>query len=186
MDVKRLLAKLAQKTNKYQEVTGGISELSQPELAGYLSGLKRGPYYLARYAYIGDESSYPEFERWFYQEVCSAAVNWRFDSEDKGKERIRRLCRFAISEIIDPQRCPNCKGRGEALGRSPVPVECTLCRGSGYKKTSERAHSRAVGVSVTAYRKTWAWRYKKAVDILHDWQGEALTHIYKKLQRDQH
>lgn len=137
---------------------GGSPEaLSRSELAGLLSGLTRPQMHLALARYAGDESS--ERKLIAHVQVWAAGLavreSWKIVS---GRPLVCNMAALAVLEVVRPNRCRRCQGRGSLISRA-----CCACEGSGYYHLSGRRIAEIIGIDHMNYSRTWCGRYERAV-----------------------
>jgi hypothetical protein len=131
--------------------------LSRAELAGLLSGLTGPQMHLAMARYAGDESS--ERKLIAHVRVWAAGIAIREDWKIvRGRPLVCNMAALAVLEVVRPNRCRRCQGRGSLISRI-----CCSCGGSGYYRLSGRRIADAIGVDHANYIRSWCGRYERAV-----------------------
>lgn len=122
MDVREAIALLSptgiDPTKTY--VIGGTSMTPQ-DVAAAMSPLTATQNYLLRAKFAGDSA--PDLWAAFFIELMH-----KWGSSGGMAEKV---CSAAIGEAVSPNRCPQCKGVGEAQIGSQV-LLCGLCEGTGH------------------------------------------------------
>jgi hypothetical protein len=151
---------------KYHELSGGgggaAGVLSRAELAGLLSGLSSEAMNFALAKYAGDL----EAERSFISQLRVWAVGvanqegWQIV---RGRPTVVNMCALAAFEVVRPNRCQRCHGRGVDVSKP-----CVVCNGSTFRPLSGRFIADAVGVSETDFRRLWKGRYERIYGRVHN------------------
>jgi len=145
-------------STRYHEPGGHGSardKLSRAELAGLLSGLDRVAMNLALAKYAGDL----EAERMLIAQMrvwadgMAVHESWHIV---KSRPTLSNMMALAVFEVVRPNRCPYCKGRGILK----VKV-CSGCGGSTFKSLSNRYIAEASGIAESTYRAIWKERYER-------------------------
>src|SRR5713226_8019910 len=107
-----------------------------------------------------------EIALWLAVVDMSNRNHWKYPKNRIGKEFYRKMARLAISENVNPQICPKCKGTNIRKLRGGKTTDCGPCDGTGHKFNSERERARFLGLSHMVFIYTWSERYKKVVALL--------------------
>lgn len=151
---------------------GGYSNVSRTELAGYLQNVESLPSLLVWAQYINAEGVQGQllYEAELRVADIAADRGWR---PPRGKQLLRRMARLAVLELVEPLKCPSCRGTGaNRLGR-----RCKLCRGSGNRKVTERQRARLLDVPQSTWERTWQRRYHRVLSHFESLTVEALHTI---------
>jgi hypothetical protein len=93
-----------------------------------------------------------------------------------------KLVTLAIEELVAPQLCRTCRGRGQLLVRKRLLIEdCPVCKGAGQRPRGDRARARFVEVDYRAWRRRWRLRYPLVASPLARATGETLGRLQTKL-----
>lgn len=166
-DPAELLAMLAEHGIDLTHIPGGWSTFSALDVAGALgmTHLELGAD-LALAKYTMSASSYR-----------SAKAGWRMRVGDqclsegwvRGKPgALIAMADYTLAEWIDPMRCRTCRGADVVIGG--LKRTCPACDGTGLREASDRAISRALGLSSSGYR-NGPWPPRVA------WARAELVHI---------
>jgi len=144
-------------STRYHEAgrSSSTDRLSKAEIAGLLAGLSREAMNLALAKYALDVDA----ERMLiaHVRVWSAGVAvkeaWQII---KGRPVVSNMAALAVFDVVRPNRCQRCSGRGVSVNRV-----CSGCSGSGYKSLSARQIAEAIGIDESCYRRTWKVRYEQ-------------------------
>jgi hypothetical protein len=142
---------------KYHRVgLGRRPDLSRSELAGLLAGLTKEQTDLAMAKYGGDESSERNLIAHVRVWLAGMAIReeWRIV---RGRPTVCNMAALAVLEVVRPNRCDRCKGRGVLVNRA-----CSVCGASGYHHLSGREIAQGIGVDHANYIRTWCHRYESA------------------------
>ena len=86
-----------------------------------------------------------------------------------------RMAEVALREVISNSLCPLCSGTGVS---HETGSECGKCRGSGYKRPSNRSLARQLGIDKDQYY-VWATRYNRTLMIFYGYEDEIARAINK-------
>ena len=172
-----LLAKLASKTQSLEGMPPGNPVLVGCELAGVLSGLPRGPYLLARAAWVGDDSVREELD----QILLVRASKWFKPKDIAYPGMLRALCSATTSQAIDPPRCRRCSGRGLIFYRGGRVSDCERCSGSGKGLVGGERVRRLLGLSTGHWKQIQRPR-EKIETTVWSWRALAAGHVNRKLR----
>lgn len=142
-------------STRYHEFGGhcGAADdrLSRSELAGLLSGLDRVAMNLALAKYAGDLAA----ERMLIAQMRVWAVRqgWKIV---KGRPTVINMAALAVFEVVRPNRCYRCSGRGVVAHRV-----CSVCSGSGFKALSGSKMALVMAIDESNWRRLWHDRYEK-------------------------
>jgi hypothetical protein len=159
---------------KYHEpisITSG-EKLTRAELAGLLVGLSVPAMSLALAKYALCENA----ERSLIANirVWSAGIaikeQWR---TVKGRPTIMNMAAMAVFDVVRPNRCVRCHGRGLVSMRV-----CPCCSGSGVKFVSGRSVADAIGVDECNYRRLWRARYNQIISYVQGLDAEVSRVLY--------
>lgn len=178
--VKRLSMLSARGCNM-QAVRGGIPELTSSDIAAAFLGVPDGPYYLAMLKYVRDEQVQPRLFYSLYDRAVKLSVKhkWDHSKEERGTAPIRKLCRLAIFEIVNPGRCGGCRGTGLYNDQRP----CVTCSGSGLALITDDVRRQCCGISEQRWP-LWRRRYDRIYVCVQGWDIHALREVAKKLGND--
>ena len=169
------LARLCPSTQSYEMGRGGISELSDVEVAGLLAGLSRGPYLLARAMWVGDPSGIQEMQ---HLALVEAAHLFRPD-QVLYPGFLRTLCAICLFQTIYPPACVECSGRRILYGAGGVVSDCEVCDGTGRGRTGGESVRALVDVEEGQWRRV-ARSYSDLEARIAGWQSTAKAHIDRK------
>lgn len=132
---------------------GAGDSLSRSELAGLLAGLKAHEMNLALAKWAGDLDAERNLIAHVRVWLAGVAVreDWRII---KGRPVLSNMAALAVFEVVRPNRCVKCFGRG-VVG---IKV-CGCCSGSGHAVLSGRVVAEAIGMYECNYRRLWRARY---------------------------
>lgn len=82
-------------------------------------------------------------------------------------QTLNAFCMQLLSEHVD-RRCSDCGGRQYVYAMNGVRGVCPRCNGRGHETDSGLSRARALGMSRSAYRKTWADRFDYCLHALAD------------------
>lgn len=171
-----LLARLNPKVTSYRP-GGGIPELTPQDIAAGLAGAHPNVQRTALAAFARfHEPLLPGLVEARLRRLAKAE-GWRASDE-----RLQRIAKIAVWEYCDPPMCEGCEGR--AIIYEPQPVQCLACNGIGYGRLQAAQICDAIGVSLREWKATWRCRYDRAYGIVAGWGSEALSHLAKRLSRD--
>ena len=145
---------------------GSAGQLTRAEIAGLLSGLSSEAVNFALAKYAGDLPA----ERMFIAQLrvwaadMVLAENWQIV---RGRPTVCNMCALAAFEVVRPNRCPRCQGRG--IDKAKV---CGVCNGSTFKPLSGRFIAEAIGMDESSYRQTWKSRYERILRYVQDVDGK--------------
>ncbi len=127
-----------------------ISDDMHPEVPAWLCARMPDHWYRTfRAMYANDYTNLDDLERKLYMFSVKTAVRhkWRTEKADIGEERLRRLCKLAISEMVEPAR---------------------------YQKSeSWRLRAAIVGKSKSQWFAVWKGRYEIMFTELNEWSNRA-------------
>lgn len=153
-----IVALLCAGSTRYHSV-GGVGgwlggRLSRPELAGLMAGMNEVQTHLALAKYALDEDS----ERALIASVrvwaAGLAIQQGWDIV-RGRPTVANMSALAVFDVVRPNRCCRCQGRGLVDNRV-----CSCCSGTGYKALSGRKMAEAIGVDQSNYCRIWKGRYQ--------------------------
>lgn len=151
---------------------GAAGQLTRAEIAGLLSGLSSEAVNFALAKYAGDLPA----ERMFIAQLRVWAAdlvrieNWQIV---RGRPTVCNMCALAAFEVVRPNRCPRCQGRG--IDKAKV---CGVCNGSTFKPLSGRFIADAIGVCQSEFSKHWRSRYERIVRHVQDIDSNVNRIIY--------
>lgn len=148
---------------QYHAVYGGggsPDRLQRAELAGLLAGLTVEQTDLALAKYGADEASERRLIAHVRVWLAGVAVReeWRIV---RGRPTVCNMAALAVLEIVRPNRCERCHGRGMLVNRV-----CGACGSTGYHRLSGREVARAIGVDQANFSRYWVKRYESAVSYV--------------------
>lgn len=79
----------------------------------------------------------------------------------------------ALAEVVRPEHCPQCKGRG-AFKSDAVVVVCQQCDGTGAGLVSDRQRAGHIERDPKAYRETWKPVYEWTYALIRDGEADAI------------
>lgn len=157
-----VIALLCAGSTRYHDAgrSSSTDKLSKGEMAGLLAGLSRESMNLALAKYALDVDA----ERMLIAHVRVFAAGLAV-KEDwhivRGRPVLSNMAALAVFDVVRPNRCKRCSGRGLLTYRS-----CSVCSGSGYKALSGRQIAEAIGVDEKCYRRLWKARFESLVAYL--------------------
>lgn len=83
------------------------------------------------------------------------------------------LAVFVLEQQLIPPVCPECNGGGMVAGKS-----CLRCSGSGRRSVSKRGAAARLGLSESAWRRTWEARTSDLVRAMTDWESAVQAHLH--------
>lgn len=176
-----LIALLGAGSVKYHPACGrssSSSELSRSELAGLLSGLTRPQMAMALAKYGCDLAS--ERQLIAHVQVWAAGVaireNWKIV---KGRPVVSNMAAIAVFEVVRPNRCERCQGRGVLINRG-----CSKCDGSGYQHLSGNKIAEAIGIDAGNFCRTWRGRYEHALSYVQALDSQVNSAMRRNDKRD--
>lgn len=143
-------------STRYHEIGGGGGpgdNLSRAELAGLLAGLGDIAMAMALAKYAGDVDSERKLVAHVRVWAAGVAIRERWQIV-KGRPTLSNISALAVFEVVRPNRCAKCSGRGFVVAKV-----CSCCKGTGYKQLSGRKISEAVSVDECNFRRLWRGRY---------------------------
>ena len=150
------LAILNAKTVHWDTGEGGVHENTWENLAGALGLCSRDGAMTARAILLLD----PQSVRSLIGRLMGVTMRFNLASE----QRVALVTRL-VREEIQPNRCGNCEGRGEAM-LGAQKVVCPVCGGTGLRRRrfapSEEAAAHAVSTTISM------------------WLSDALSHIARE------
>lgn len=175
MNPGELLSILTAKTNQFEKLPTGKSEIDQQLLMTALGLIQhRIAPLLLRVKYVHQTDYMPELDRRFWLCVVdlSIAKRWKYPKKRRGEEFYRNLARLALAENIWPHTCVACGGvghttvkrrrlRGRKRKRIGQVVVCEHCEGKGRKEPSGRQRAKLMEVPYTTWLRHWAGPYKE-------------------------
>lgn len=188
---------------------GGFARLTPQDVAGALSGLPDGPYYLGMCVYVADSFSFPHL----YREVASMrgvpakpeALNQVKCSDCNGTGMENH--QDEDEEGFEPIRCPECDGHGyrdlqpvesvlmlcldelwgnnkckdcDGAGVTHNQYDCPTCRGRKFKVYTDMSRARQAKIP-HEYWARYRGFYKRLHMALTDWDAQIRTHIARQL-----
>lgn len=177
----RIISKLSAKGIDIGAPRGGIPELTSSDVAAAFRGVRDGPYYLAVYKYVRDDSVQPQLFYEVYDRAVrlSVKLNWRHTDEERGQAPIRRLCRLAIFEVANPLCCGGCGGSGLYNDQRT----CVTCNGTGKATITDDMRRQFCGISEQRWD-TWKPRYERIYGCVQGWDIHALRTVARNLNDD--
>lgn len=134
--------------------------LSRDELAGLLSGLDAVAMNLALAKYANDLDA----ERLLIAQVrvwtAGIAVKELW-SIVIGRPTVCNMAALAVFEVVRPNRCTRCLGRGFVGHRL-----CTVCNGSGHKHLAGSKIAEAIGIEEHTFRRLWRPRFEQVMSFV--------------------
>lgn len=160
-------------STRYHELgrSSNREHLSRAELAGMLAGLSDTSMHLALAKYAIDQDAERLLIAHMRMLASGVAVREKWQVV-KGRPTIVNMSALAVFEVVRPNRCSRCHGRG-ILGMKT----CLCCDGTGYKTLSRRKIAEAIGIDESNYRRLWKSRYDKLFSYLQGLDAD----IYKVL-----
>lgn len=178
-----LICKMVPHSIPYGAPFGGITELTQTDIAAALSYLKLSDFetrYI-RAALLQAEPWGPTsplgYDAWDWVVGKAIEGGWHIP---KGKETLRRLSFIALASRIDRRQfvCASCRGAGVVMADKLL-RRCSECAGErqdattgqiigdGRRQRSDRFYGRLLGVDHKTYSATWAKRLDGLLADLH-------------------
>ena len=159
------LSLLNPKSVNLEHVPGGTPTLTREDVIGALSGVSDGMW---RLALVKGLEEYGEARKLYYALSVAAlgkksVRNW----VSKNKGYLETLCLLAIKEMVESRFCRVCRGTAMRQTKNKL-VQCTFCRGTGYKGFDIETRKQATGI------KNWGecqYVYEQIYNILLDWQA---------------
>lgn len=175
-----LLARLNAKTQSFSSRGGSFNALTPLDIAAALAGAPQNAQRTALAAFAGFPE--PLLPGLVEARLMRLAQHEGWNGWE-GTERLRRIARIATREYCEPPRCWECEGR--AIVYTPLPGNCQACNGSGYGRLRASQLCDAIGVSLNQWKGTWRYIYDRAYGIVAGWGSEALSHLHRRLSRDE-
>lgn len=176
-----LIALLGAGSVKYHPACGrssSSSALSRSELAGLLSGLTRPQMAMALAKYGCDLAS--ERQLIAHVQVWAAGIairdGWRIV---RGRPVVSNMAAIAVFEVVRPNRCERCHGRGVLINRG-----CSRCDGSGYRRLSGDKIAEAIGIDAGNYCRVWRGRYDNALSYVQAIDSQVNIAMRRNDKRD--
>ena len=147
-------------------------QLTRAEVAGLLAGLSSEAVNFALAKYAGDLAA----ERAFIAQLrvwAAGLANAEAWQVVRGRPTVCNLCALAAFEVVRPNRCPRCQGRG--MDKAKV---CGVCNGSTFKPLSGRFIADAIGMDESSYRQTWKSRYERILRHVQEVDSNVNVIIY--------
>lgn len=117
------------------------------------------------------------FDR-LYLEVVSTASNHHWKIKGERNEKLKRLTQLIIYELIEPSRCPKC--RGTQYNRNMKP--CKACHGTGYYRIKDSQRAKVLGIDRSTWNRVWSFRYAQILSNISYHETAALNNMAKKLK----
>jgi len=142
-----------------------------------------------RVIYAKHETWRPELERLILMAVVDmgAPEKWHIERP----HFLRDMVKMAMDEVEKPTICNRCNGQKKVILSEDVakqvknpslsgkPIVCPKCNGSGYKPKPNRYI--LLSVPETTYRRVWADRYNRILDIIRGIDGTAKSALAHRL-----
>ena len=169
-------------STRYHEsgsVSLSVDKLTRIELAGLLSGLSDQAVNLALAKYALDEDSERLLIAHLRVYAAGVAVREHWQTV-RGRPTIVNMAAMAAFEVVRPNRCTKCYGRGVVVMRS-----CCCCHGTGFKAVSGRKVAEALCVDECNYRRLWRARYEIIVSYVQGLDADVarVLHYADKINR---
>lgn len=181
---KALLARMAVHGLDYSGVGTGGPEITAQDVAFACSGTSVGGYLVALSKWVHDSSVQDALYYHAYLAAVDVAARdrWRVP---KGQERVRKLSRMAIGELVNPMKCALCQGRAEIWPRgTSTPIACPRCGGTGSRRLRASEMARVIGVDDSTWSRSWAGKYEALYRLYADWELDALKQIAAGLSNE--
>ncbi len=124
-------------------------------------------------------------------EVHDAGLGWAWDMAAERSWHINRasvqvtlrmLVWLVIDELVEPQLCRSCQGRGNIFAKKRLLIEkCHVCRGAGVRERGDRARARFIHVDYRGWRRRWRERHRLVYVPLAETAARTLREMNKKL-----
>ena len=180
--VQRMLSRCNAKTGQYKGVTGGGKrEVIPADAWAAMAGADKLGQLLAKRIWMHDETGDAQIERLAYLKAVDIAIaeGWKVP---KGREYVRHMTRLALRELIDPERCPACKGTCQEWDAAALRAKsCGVCGGTGRVRIDDSKRAKAVGMDKSRWSRVWRKRYETIHADLSARINAALRHAEKKL-----
>ena len=150
--MREILANLTARGAKMDRVSAG--SIRPENLAYLLTGLKRGPLYLAEWKDLGVEASrvrlwaelhnvlkrLPSIKRWYNLQLLDKLIN------------------IALDEVGSTALCKTCNGRKQFTKENKV-IVCPSCMGLGFRGRTDKDRAEFAGIPWTTWRRSWRDKY---------------------------
>ena len=167
-DRRELLSFLTPRVQQFHVSDGGLPILTQIDVAHILGTIQiKEVVMYGRIKYIGET-------KWLNSvaKILKCSLDTRKWRETRF-EWIFDMCRLALIESIDPNKCFYCDGVAELIDDSGKHILCQSCSGSGNRIVRDADRAWALGISPPGWSR-WSPRYqvmfdqaKKYDDILY-------------------
>jgi len=148
--------------------------LSAMDVAGAMAGMSERCYHFALAKYCSDSRSANKL--WELMRELAAEL-WPKISTDQATA----LALISMESVLWSVQCRTCKGTKMIMKSQTKYVECTTCNGTGIGRTSGRKCASMLGISETAFRKTWNDRVAILQYTLSEYDYLATKHIRAKI-----
>ncbi len=173
-----VLGRLCAVAVDFSRVSGrGQVELQSLEVAGFLSGLEKGPMLLAMAKYMRDEGAQRDLFKYQAGWLHGLALTDGWDASDL-QRTMDSMAFLSVDEVID-NTCRRCHGTKFIRAKA-----CPACDGSGCRLISARSIANQIGVADTTFRRVWKGRYQAAVDRIRGFDVDVNRAVSKAIWQD--
>lgn len=175
-----VLARLGGGVSSWDGVVGvgsvSSDALAGVELAALLAGLGDCEMAFALAKYVGDAAQYAYVRELVRQHALSLRDRkaWKAAKDSQ----VVALADVAVDESVQPGVCPVCDGIGYVGAKV-----CKRCNGLGYVRKSNVQVARLIGVDESAYRRTWADRFRLILGYVSGLDYAVVSAVYRNDRR---
>ena len=171
---------------------GGWGHLTQADIAMALGMLKSETARLwIRVVYCDHKDHTEGLERLLLMKVVDIAASeqWKFDRPGIIRDMVRAAMIEATAKVI----CSRCNEQkivvwtqeeAEQYNRPEMALKggnCPKCKGSGYKRVSDRWRARAIGIEYSLFNRVIRSKYSRILDIVRGVDGMAKAALANRL-----
>jgi len=186
----KIITRLNPKTSSWDSTPASTAlesdRITQADISAALAGLPDAPYWLGRAKWLGDLSNRHQLAL----NVRDEAVRIMGRPDKNGnivRWKITRpglltlMGEIAITEVIYPNNCKVCEGRGAAWNKHGLIKICPECEGSGQGSWSNNAKAKILGMPRQTYDTTWKKRYDLVYNYVRGLDGRIIRHVNRRL-----
>lgn len=107
--------------------------------------------------------------------VISEQGQWR----PRDENMVSRIAEIALAEAVSFGVCSKCRGTRQT-DKAGLLVECRTCGGTGARRISNRQYARLSGLDERSWRDRWHWRYDAMMNVLIDYELEAVKAVKRE------
>ena len=163
-----ILKKLVPGSINWEPRIGGAIEISWEDVSGALSYL---PDHISNYARLKHQEMEPDDRSKYYKPTYLAlkleTENLKV-SNDWPVSMLNKIVKMVLCQEITPNICQTCNGTKNREIENKT-VECFTCKGTGHIKRSQGRCADYLGISLSAYKRTWKNNENHVYSIIADW-----------------